>query len=87
MFVGADAGNDFPNFSQTVTPHPDNTLFAQDCSSVSKNEVMSCEAKTEILSYFVSVNGPNQKALQVGGMTASSPIAPGNIGLAGCEAV
>ncbi len=85
LFLGPDAGNDFPNFSQTVTPHPDNTLFAQDCSASPKNQIMSCEAKTEILSYFVSVAGPNAKGTQVGGMTASSPLTPGNIGVAGVK--
>ena len=34
---------------------------------------MSCEAKTEILSYFVAVTGPNEKATRVGGMTALTP--------------
>ena len=46
---------------------------------------MSCEAKTEILSYFVTVTGSNQKGTQVGGMTASSPLTPGNIGVAGIK--
>src|SRR5262249_3252866 len=70
LFLGPDTGKDLPEFSDSVTPHNDNTLFAQDCAT-SKNP-MSCEAKTEILSYFVRVAGPNGKATQVGGMTASS---------------
>jgi uncharacterized protein (TIGR03437 family) len=85
LFIGADAGNDFPNFSQTVTPHPDNTLFAQDCSNSPKTEIMSCEAKTEILSYFVTVTGLNGKGTQVGGMTASSAVTVGNIGVQGVK--
>jgi uncharacterized protein (TIGR03437 family) len=85
LFIGADSGDDLPGFSNTVTPHPDNTLFAQDCSSVNKNELMSCEAKTEILSYFVTVAGPNGKATQVGGMTASSATTIGNIGVQGVK--
>src|SRR5579863_4976325 len=85
LFIGADAGDDFPNFSQTVTPHPDNTLFAQDCSNSPKTEIMSCEAKTEVLSYFVTVAGSNEKGTQVGGMTASSPEAIGNIGVQGVK--
>ena len=85
LFIGADAGNDFPNFSQTVTPHPDNTLFAQDCSHSPKTEIMSCEAKTEVLSYFVTVAGSNEKATQVGGMTASSPVTIGDIGVPGVK--
>ncbi len=85
LFIGADAGNAFPNFSPTITPHPDNTLFAEDCSSSPKTEIMSCEAKTDVLSYFVMLTGPNQKATQVGGMTASSPATIGNIGVQGVK--
>ncbi len=85
LFIGADAGNDFPNFSQTVTPHPDNTLFAQDCSKSPKTEIMSCEAKTEVLSYFVTVAGSNEKGTQVGGMTASSAVTVGDIGVQGVK--
>lgn len=85
LFLGPDAGNDFPNYSQNVTPHPDNTLFAVDCASPPSNELMSCEAKTEILSYFLTVTGPNGKGTQVGGMTASSSLTPGNIGIAGVK--
>src|SRR5579871_3172811 len=85
IFIGADAGNDFPNFSQTITPHADNTLFAVDCSNSPKTEIMSCEAKTEVLSYFVTVTGLNGKGTQVGGMTAASPVTVGNIGVQGVK--
>ncbi len=87
LFLGPDAANDFPNYSQNVTPHQDNTLFAVDCASPPNNELMSCEAKTEILSYFLTVTGPNGKGTQVGGMTASSAQTPGNIGIAGVKAL
>ena len=86
LFLGPDAGQDFPTYGLTsVTPHPDNTLFAVDCSSTVKAQLVSCEAKTEILSYFLTVTGPNVKATQVGGMTASSPMTPGNIGVPGVK--
>ena len=86
LFLGPDAGNDFPDYGTTsITPHADNTLFTQDCSASLKAQLMSCEAKTEILSYFVTVNGPNVKATQVGGMTASSPATAGNIGVPGVK--
>ena len=85
LFIGADAGDDFPNFSQTVTPHADNTLFVVDCSNSPRTEIMSCEAKTEVLSYFVTVTGLNGKGTQVGGMTASSPVTIGNIGVQGVK--
>ena len=72
LFIGADAGDD-------------NTLFAVDCSNTSKAEIMSCEAKTEVLSYFVKVTGLNGKGTQVGGMTASSAVTIGNIGVQGVK--
>ena len=85
LFLGPDAGNDFPSFSQSVTPHADNTLYAQDCAAIHPTEAMSCEAKTEILSHFLTVSGPNGKATQVGGLTASSLATPGDIGIAGVK--
>ena len=86
LFLGPDAGNDFPTFGQTsVTPHADNTLFAVECSSALKAQLVSCEAKTEILSYFVTVTGANGKGTQVGGMTASSTLASGSIGMPGVK--
>ena len=85
LFIGADGAKDFPILSQTVTVHPDNTLFAQDCSNTPKAELVSCEAKTEILSYFVTVTGSNGKGTQVGGMTASSTVVLGNIDVPGVK--
>jgi uncharacterized protein (TIGR03437 family) len=85
LFLGADSGDDFPSFSTILTPHPDNTLFAKDCSAVNKMELMSCEAKTEILSYFVTVAGSDVKSTQVGGMTASSAVTIGDIGVQGVK--
>jgi uncharacterized protein (TIGR03437 family) len=86
LFLGPDAGNDFPTFGLTsVTPHADNTLFAAECSSAPPAQLVSCEAKTEILSYFVAVTGSNGKGTQVGGMTASSPLTNGDIGVPGVK--
>ena len=89
LLLGADAGNDFPSFSKTVVPHADNTLYAVDCANFinggDKSELMSCEAKTEIVSYFVAATGPNGKATQTGGLTASVPKTPGDIGMAGIK--
>ncbi len=79
-----DAANDFPEQPYPVFVHPDNTLFAVDCSTATQNP-MSCEAKTEILSYFVTARGRNRKASQVGGMTAGTDTSTGNIGLAGVK--
>jgi len=84
LFISPDAGNDLPSFSPDVTPHHDNTLFAEDCMPTQLN-VMSCEAKTEILSNFITVDGPNEKATQVGGMTAASSVTLGDIGVPGIK--
>ena len=88
LFISPDAGNDLPDFSQNVTPHPDNFLFTRDCKNAIEglnNSIMSCEAKTEILSNFVRAEGPNGKSTQVGGMTASSPVTLGDIGVPGVK--
>ncbi len=86
LFLGPDAGQDFPTYGLTsVTPHADNTLFAVECSSAVKAQLVSCEAKTEIVSYFVTVTGSNVKGTQVGGMTASSQSTNGNIGVPGVK--
>ena len=82
LFLTPDSGIALPNFSSSFSVHPDNTLYAQDCSALPD---MSCEAKTEVLSYFVTVRGPNGKATHLGGMTASNPDTLGNIGIAGVK--
>src|SRR5277367_5232707 len=94
LVISPDLG--LPEFRNNPirTIHPDNTLFAQDCKDAiaaaaaplpTDTDFRSCEAKTEILSYFVTVAGPNAKATQVGGLTASSPKDLGNIGIAGVK--
>jgi hypothetical protein len=88
LFISPDTGNDLPDFSQNVTPHQDNILFYQDCQNAIEglnNSIMSCEAKTEILSNFIAAEGPNGKSTQVGGMTASSPVTLGDIGVPGIK--
>ncbi len=86
LFISPDAGNDMPEFSESRPPHSDNFLFGVDCASIN-NEVMSCEAKTDVISYFVRAEGPNRKSTQVGGMTAGSLKTPGDIGIAGVKVV
>ncbi len=84
IFSNPDAADDFPEPPYPVFVHPDNTLYAVDCST-DTGEQISCEAKTEILSYFVAINGRNKKATQVGGMTAGSNINTGDIGVPGIK--
>ncbi|HUA86373.1 MAG TPA: IPT/TIG domain-containing protein [Bryobacteraceae bacterium] len=88
LFLAPDAGNDFPGFSKDVTPHSDNTLYTVDCANFingDKSQLMSCEAKTEILSYFLATTVPNAKGTQTSGLTASVPDLPGDIGMAGVK--
>ena len=96
LVISPDSGDDLPKFKQNpVLPvHLDNTLFAQGCSDAitaagppnfDDTDYRSCEAKTEILSYFLTVDGPNAKDTEVGGMTASSDTLTGNIGLPGVK--
>jgi hypothetical protein len=86
LFISPDAGNDMPEYSETRPPHHDNFLFVVDCGSINTEE-MSCEAKTDVISYFVRAFGPNEKSTQVGGMTAGSLETPGDIGIAGVKVV
>ena len=68
-----------------VPPHADNTLFALECSTAPKANLLSCEAKTEIPILLVTVKGSNVKGTQVGGMTALSPVDNGSIGVPGVK--
>ncbi len=83
IVISPDSGSDLPEQPYPVSVHPDNFLYAVDCAT--SNLPMSCEAKTEILSYFVRAQGRNKKASQVGGMTAGSNLATGNIGVPGLK--
>jgi hypothetical protein len=100
LFLSPDAGDKLPKYgiNSGVVVHGDNWLFAKDCSvamalegeigsdgKTPPNDALPCEAKTEILSYFVAVDGPNAKATEVGGMTASQSLDTGDIGLPGVK--
>jgi hypothetical protein len=79
-----DSADDLPEFSSALPPNLP-AIYNYDCSATI--DVMSCEAKTEIITYFIDERGPNGKATQVGGLTASgiSDTAPGDIGLLGVK--
>jgi len=80
LFLSPDSGSDMPELPAVIH---DMTLFNADCSTSSLPQ--SCGAKTEVLSYFLSANGPNAKATQDGGMTASRSLKTGDIGIAGVK--
>jgi hypothetical protein len=83
LVISPDDGDALPEQPYPVSVHPDNFLYAVDCSTSS--DPMSCEAKTEILSYFARAQGRNEKSSQVGGMTAGSNTMTGNIGIPGIK--
>jgi hypothetical protein len=79
-----DSGDDLPEFSSTLPPHPP-VLYSSDCSATI--DVMSCDAKVEVITYLLDELGPNGNATQVGGLTASgmSDTTRGDIGLPGVK--
>ena len=83
LVISPDSGDDLPEQPYPVHVHPDNFLYGVDCST--SDDLMSCEAKTEILSYFAEARGPNEKGSQVGGMTAGSNTSTGDIGIPGIK--
>jgi len=76
LVLSPDAGNYFPNFNNTP-PHL-NPFYSADCADTQAE--LSCEAKTDILHYFVE-NGGVGNVARVGGLKASSPLQTGDIGL------
>jgi hypothetical protein len=79
-----DAGDALPEFSSALPPNLP-ALYNSDCSATT--DVMSCEAKVEVITYLLDEQGLNGKATQVGGLTASgmSETVPGDIGLLGVK--
>jgi len=93
LVLSPDSGKDLPEFRvnrSEVQVHPDNGLYLTDCSRPT-TPPLSCEAKTEVIQYFMnatcftSENCVNGKSTQVGGLTATISDAPGNIGIGGVK--
>jgi len=83
LVISPDDGDAFPELPDYALMYPHNFLDGVDCSTSAYP--VSCEAKTEILSYFAQAQGDNEKSSQVGGMTAGSNIKTGNIGVPGIK--
>lgn len=83
LILTPDDGAALPDQPFPTPSHPDNFLYGVDCST--SKLPMSCEAKTEILSYFARAKGRNQKATMVGGMSAQSNTETGDIGVPGIK--
>ena len=76
-----DLGDKLPEYDVTsVTPAKHKALFDNICSE--ELYPLSCYAKTQILANFAAAQSEsNPQAIQVGGMSASSTLKPGDIGL------
>jgi Beta-galactosidase len=97
LTLSPDGGKDLPEFDFTkkdvekILPPEVAPLYYLDCSTT--KTPLSCEAKTEVINYFVdatcltSPNCVNRKATRVGGLTASSNDSLGNIEIAGVKLV
>jgi hypothetical protein len=87
LILTPDAGDDLPEFEKNSDPLPPFTspIYPVDCSAAIYPR--SCEAKAEIISYFITAPGSNGKATLVGGLTASSDTAFGDIGMSGVRLV
>lgn len=82
LVVTPDIGDDMPEIGTLPTQDESAPLWNLDCAW---NQTVSCEAKAQILANFVAAQGPNAKATDVGGMTASSVLTKGDIGLPGVK--
>ena len=91
LILSPDNGSDLPEFKMNHTPPTviNTPIWAkEDCEDAIDDKLdnlRSCEAKVAILSHFVAVTGSNALATYVGGMTASSSAAFGNIGVSGMK--
>ena len=75
LFIGADSGDDFPNFSQQRSRRMPTTRCSQSTARTRpRPRLCRAKRKPKSLSYFVTVTGLNGKGTQVGGMTASSAV-------------
>ena len=82
LVLSPDAGDNLPALgSGTLSSQ----LISYDCTLPA--DTQSCQAKAEILAHFVNLVGNNRKATQTGGMTASSSIKNGDIGLTSVRAL
>jgi hypothetical protein len=87
LVLTPDASNDLPEFPSNPWQKSPFTspVYPIDCTTTKTPR--SCEAKAEIISYFITATGPNRKATLVGGLTASSDTAFGDIGMPGVRLV
>jgi hypothetical protein len=80
-----DDGKNMPEL-QYGLGNPTN-LLGTDCSLGTINNPLSCDTNAIVLADFFAAQGPNEKAAMVGGFTASSQPAIGDIGLPAVKAL
>jgi hypothetical protein len=87
LVLTPDAGDDLPEFKKNHWQGSPFTspVYPVDCSTAKYPR--SCEAKAEIISYFIAATGPNGKATLVGGLTATSDTFVGDIGMSGVKLI
>jgi hypothetical protein len=87
LVLTPDASEDLPEFKNNPwqTSPFTSPVYPVDCTTTATPR--SCEAKAEIISYFITAAGPNGKATLVGGLTAASDTAFGDIGMPGVRLV
>lgn len=75
LFLTPDNGDAMPEFGDTMVEGDPGPLFLEDCSTATQYP-LSCQAKTDILTYFLATQDGLQLGTTVGGMTAVSPVTP-----------
>ena len=83
LILSPDSGDNMPQFYDNYFPPNPAWPYVKECSA--SDYPMSCEAKTEVIAYFLKKEASDRKATQVGGMTASSPLKLGNIDVPGVK--
>ena len=82
LIVTPDIGDDLPALGTLLPQDQADPIWNADCAW---NQTVSCQAKARILSDFAAARGPDEKVTDVGGMTASSSLTPGDIGVPGVK--
>jgi hypothetical protein len=83
LILSPDSGDNMPQYYDNYFPPNPAWPYVEDCSHA--QYPMSCEAKTEVIAYFLKTEASDRKATQVGGMRAGSPLATGNIDVPGVK--
>jgi hypothetical protein len=84
LTLAPDDGKNMPEIGH-LPPGDPTDLVGTNCTLDAADYSISCAAKATVMSAFIEVGGPNEKATVIGGFTASSKTATGDIGLPGVK--